>query len=1347
MIKRKIYMGVKRNIFQQGKEKMNKSLFLLAFILSFSLLSSGVFACDLYCDSSSCINANTTIGIEICLNASITSGGLIQIGADDQTLNCEGYYVNNTTSGGISTGSSDNVTIKNCNVIGRGISVDGTSSDCYVYNNTVRDFTNGQGISVVGSPSVFSPRNTFDSNEVYNCRDGFYNSQAHNTTLINNYFHDLDYYGIASYGTPNNDRINITNNTIRNTTRHGIHVSNSPYAVIDDNKVYDTAKTVSWDAIHVNGSTGHNATISNNIINNSYNGIDINGTTHDSIIYGNQINHTLYYGIEVDSDRANVSFNDVWNPADFTIDGVSGIYLASSVNSSVHNNNVIGYGSGSGYSNSYGIKDNFAEGTSIFLNYIEDGNRGLGGCVYGGDTHQCNVYNNTIYNMSDFCLNTEATNNTIYEYNNMTMCGDEGIFGGFAGASTPNLVIRYNHVENADEGLQFFQVNDSQVYSNNFTNCTYGIRLFTGQDSYGNYFYDNYIANVTNEAYDDGDLNYWNVTKQGRTNILGGYWTGGNYWEGYTGNDTDSDGIGNTEVPYNASDGITGSGGDYLPLVLNQPAPPNASTCDGNVNTSITLTSNVTGNLSNSRCFEIKADDVVLDCAGFSIISNESNAIGIGSYNYDNVTIKNCNIYGYLDAIQVTNSDDSTIEYNNIYDTERYGITLGVSSTSNFILHNYIYNTTQQGIRLEQNTDFTIIDNNTIDLGDYGIITQAYNNGWNDILNNVISNMATAGIFIAEGDNNNEIVNNYVHSSDTGIKCNGNGNQAYCEVFDNTLENISQGAIVISGSAHSFIENNTVEDSTRAIYLLTDSDNATIQYNNVTGQGGWGILAETDSSHNTYQHNLVDGYDNCYNSDRTSDNVFYNNTANDCGTAFRIVDSNDTVFDNNLATDCSYTRCAWIWKDYRIQFINNNITGFYERGIQVGNSGDWNQDHIIAHNYVDGLGNMAVAGQGISASFNNSNITVWNNTIERVTDGAGNGAGAEIHYTNNSKVYGNRICNSYRSSANANSGFGLSSFSYNNEIYDNEIHCPNINVLLFGGEVFSGATSGTGNSVHDNIISGGVNAVSGTGIASTDYHAPIDVYNNIIYNNTYGLRIGYVGLGFPLSEFTNSTNNTIYDNDYGLYVNSNSDDNNFTDEWIYNNSVAEIHVLSGTNNTFENVRIGYGGITSIDSFQSAEVSMKQVETSQRPPQYQQNASVRIETLGNFLNMTNLSSSGWIYLNMTYDTTGFTGSENTIRLYRYTGSQWVQVPNSSVNTVLDYAYGNVTQFSIFAPMGSTTVIEVDTSTILLLAVCLLLWVVGGIFMLFKKELTDKERIIGIIIIGIGSAVIIGLISLL
>jgi hypothetical protein len=75
----------------------------------------------------------------------------------------------------------------------------------------------------------------------------------------------------------------------------------------------------------------------------------------------------------------------------------------------------------------------------------------------------------------------------------------------------------------------------------------------------------NYFQSLDRNAYQDYPSS-WNSTRSSGQNVIGGPYLGGNYWHDYLGNDTDDDGLGNTNLPYN-SNGHIYVGGDYLPLV------------------------------------------------------------------------------------------------------------------------------------------------------------------------------------------------------------------------------------------------------------------------------------------------------------------------------------------------------------------------------------------------------------------------------------------------------------------------------------------------------------------------------------------------------------------------------------------------------------------------------------------------------------------------------------------------------------------------------------------------------------------------------------------------------------
>ncbi|RLF97941.1 MAG: hypothetical protein DRN49_06720 [Thaumarchaeota archaeon] len=136
-------------------------------------------------------------------------------------------------------------------------------------------------------------------------------------------------------------------------------------------------------------------------------------------------------------------------------------------------------------------------------------------------------------------------------------------------------IIERNKIFNNYRGILFNAIPgnptpsyDNVVMKNIVINNSVGIRILRADRTR---IYDNYFKNIINAWDDSVYTNQWNTSYDcSNPNIIGEVCVGGNYWHDYNGEDLDSDGIGDTNLPYTCTiDSIRYilNGGDYLPLV------------------------------------------------------------------------------------------------------------------------------------------------------------------------------------------------------------------------------------------------------------------------------------------------------------------------------------------------------------------------------------------------------------------------------------------------------------------------------------------------------------------------------------------------------------------------------------------------------------------------------------------------------------------------------------------------------------------------------------------------------------------------------------------------------------
>jgi len=146
-------------------------------------------------------------------------------------------------------------------------------------------------------------------------------------------------------------------------------------------------------------------------------------------------------------------------------------------------------------------------------------------------------------------INNSASLGAGIDYNgytgiNISYCNITGNFYGIYGCTedVSQACIYSNCLSENNISISVcFGVN---VISNNyiFDNYDFGLSIISG-----GFVYNNYFDNTNNVV---GTTAYFNISKTLGTNIIGGPYLGGNYWNNYTGEDTNGDGLGDTDVPF-----------------------------------------------------------------------------------------------------------------------------------------------------------------------------------------------------------------------------------------------------------------------------------------------------------------------------------------------------------------------------------------------------------------------------------------------------------------------------------------------------------------------------------------------------------------------------------------------------------------------------------------------------------------------------------------------------------------------------------------------------------------------------------------------------------------------------
>ncbi len=272
------------------------------------------------------------------------------------------------------------------------------------------------------------------------------------------------------------------------------------------------------------------------------------------------------------------------------------------------------------YQTTIGIVLNGSSNNTLIGNYASSNNEWQGFPV---NSNTLGIYLiDSSYNM---IINNSAVGNRgqyskgivlINSSNNILINNDASFNYGYLkgigitlGGSNNNTLIgnkvKDNSGSDAGDGIVFYGSSNNTLRKNNISNNRCVIDMYYSDN---NILFDNIFNNYDNDRYRCGwGINTWNTTRQSDTNIIGGSYIGGNFWEksdgtGFSQTCTDTDGDGICDSAYV----LDSNNIDYLPLALPDTTPPTVigSTPTGTnvpVTTQITVTFNESMNQSSAQ--------------------------------------------------------------------------------------------------------------------------------------------------------------------------------------------------------------------------------------------------------------------------------------------------------------------------------------------------------------------------------------------------------------------------------------------------------------------------------------------------------------------------------------------------------------------------------------------------------------------------------------------------------------------------------------------------------------------------------------------------------------------------
>jgi len=1008
--------------------------------------------------------------------------------------------------------------------------------------------------------------------------------------------------GILMSQSNNNSMINVTANTDGNA---GIYIDSCNLTSISIGTLTGNSQpgillsgvqNATLANLIINSSSGFGADIGN-VQNSSFTNINFSSSSNEALRMGGAVNRNTFVNISASSPsnvamRVMGSNNAFTNATLSSTSSVSLLVISSSMNNNFSNSQAFS-SSGIGLSVSLNSNNNTFVNSTFTTNTLRAVNLVSG--VQNNSFRNVTIFSNATWIHADADSPSNSFTNATFQSNFGSIRAFNFTMSNGSDVGTNNLSITQNNafvnssllaflnassqiiINDALSRTVIFSLNDNGVFSVcNSPRCTFqsfnGSQVVFNVTSFTSYSTSQGGVNVTLSKTDSPDpvgagqqLTYtinFSVTNGSAFNVT----INETYPSGVVFNSSNpSPTVGNTSwdagnltanqtyqinITVNVSSNTTGtltnivnvtyansSGSQFLINVTEN------TTVQLVFPLTITADFNLTQNSSvNGTAIIIGANNIVLDCAGFTLTGNGS-GLGVNATARNNITIRNCIIANFSQDILLNLTNNSFVTNNSLFNASLENIEFlnsnnnlanalngfsnstsrpffNISGGNNNTLTNMNYNATTQGLAMNSGTQNNTVANSTLRVPSGGIVIALFEDN-NTFFNVTAISAAGSGSGMnIQGGSNNRVSFSNISSAFIGMAISINGDN---NTIENSFVSGTSGGLQLTGLSPGFsVLNNLINNSNiqsasgNALQFGFNSSSNRVINSNMTSSSSSGVVFSQEASSNIVETSLINGATGVRFETNASNNNISNTTINDTPT-WLVSDGNVNV--NNTLLNVSFVTSEGSIKTFSAILPNSTTTSTTNLDI-TQNKAFINSTNVSYLNVSSQVALNSVAANVPYVDFNDDSIFNVCNPPQCVVES----------FNGSTAVFNVSSFTSYKTASSGNVSVTLSKGDSNNTVSPGDIFTYQINYTVTNGTSFN-------TTIQENYPSQIVfiNATPAPNVSNNIWLA-----QNLTENSTFQINITVQVNNSVISSATaNNTVNVSFTNSTGSIFNVN----------------------------------------------------------------------------------------------------------------------------------------------------------------------------------------------------------------